>query len=92
MEATLENVFSSGEFGAEAEVNGGLEDEEPCVPEIDPEEVNRPEFNRWYLSIERRIQNQKICNQFIKLQPVYRAEGILNFQQSKVKVTDILNN
>jgi len=38
MDATLENVFSSPEFGAKANL-GGDKDMEKCEPKIDPEEL-----------------------------------------------------
>jgi hypothetical protein len=37
--ATLENLLATGEFGADTSVGGG--DEEPCVPDVTPEQVWR---------------------------------------------------
>lgn len=51
MEATLENVFSSDQFGADASVGSGSgsSEEEPCVPQIDQMEVNHPIYNHFML-------------------------------------------
>ena len=49
MEATLENVFSSDQFGADADVGSGSSKEEPCVPQIDQMEVNHPIYLHFML-------------------------------------------
>jgi len=43
-DATLENLLSSGEFGASAGMGASSSSDEPCVPDVTPEEVSSEFF------------------------------------------------
>jgi hypothetical protein len=39
-DATLENLLSGDEFGASTDVGSSSSSDEPCVPDVTPEEVS----------------------------------------------------
>jgi hypothetical protein len=43
-DATLENLLSSDEFGASAGMGASSSSDEPCVPDVTPEEVSSEFF------------------------------------------------